>query len=66
MARAGNIERKETAFETRLSIDISKHVEPGKPLLIAVAVYDLVGAGGIFRPVTITSTPLSDNPPYLK
>ncbi len=66
MASVGNIERKETAFETRMSIDISKHVEPGKPLLIAVAVYDWFGAGGIFRPVTITSTPLSDNPPILK
>jgi hypothetical protein len=62
----GDIAKKETAFEARLSLDVSRWVEPGKPLQITVAVYDWFGAGGIFRPVTLSTEPLSANPPILK
>ncbi len=62
----GDIAKKETAFETRLSLDVSKWVAAGKPLQITVAVYDWFGAGGIFRPVTLSTDPLSANPPILK
>ena len=62
----GNIATKETAFENRKSYNITKLVRPGEPLQIAIAVYDWYGAGGIFRPVTISTTPLSDDRPWLK
>jgi Glycosyl hydrolases family 2, sugar binding domain/Glycosyl hydrolases family 2, TIM barrel domain len=62
----GDIGKKETAFEARLSLDVSRWVAPGKPLQVTVAVYDWFGAGGIFRPVTLSTEPLSANPPILK
>ena len=62
----GNIEQKLTAFEERISFDVTQWAQPGQPLQIAVAVYDWYGAGGIFRPVTLSTTPLSENPPILK
>ena len=63
---AGDMEKRQTAFEDRLSFDISQHAEPGATMQIAIAVYDWYGAGGIFRPVTISTSPLSDNRPILK
>jgi len=62
----GNIERRETAFDLRASHDISRLVVPGQPLVIAVAVYDWYGAGGLFRPVSLSTAPLSDEPAFLK
>ncbi|HMO12834.1 MAG TPA: glycoside hydrolase family 2 TIM barrel-domain containing protein [Pirellulaceae bacterium] len=63
---AGNIETKQTAFDERLSFDISRFVGPGRQLQITVAVYDWFGAGGIFRPVTLSTEPLNEAPPILK
>jgi hypothetical protein len=63
---AGDLEKKRTAFEDRLSFDISGAAKAGETLQITVAVYDWFGAGGIFRPVTLTTEPLSENPPILK
>ncbi len=63
---AGNIEKRETAFDLRTSHDISKYVKAGRPLQISVAVYDWYGAGGIFRPVTLSTQPLSDKRRILK
>jgi len=63
---AGDIEKRETAFELRTSHDISEHVQPGESLQIAVAVYDWYGAGGIFRPAWISTQPISDSPRMLK
>jgi hypothetical protein len=62
----GIIETKETAFENRKSWDISEYASAGKTINIAIAVYDWFGAGGIFRPVSITNSPLSKKPPILK
>ncbi len=63
---AGDLENRRTAFEDRVSFDVSKYVTAGSSLQISVAVYDWYGAGGIFRPVTLSTEPLSDNPPMLK
>jgi Glycosyl hydrolases family 2, sugar binding domain len=63
---AGNIEKRETAFDLHSSHDIGKLVEPGKPLVIAVAVYDWYGAGGIFRPVELSTMSESVGPRWLK
>jgi hypothetical protein len=63
---AGNIETKTTAFEERVSLDITPFVQDSRELQITVAVYDWYGAGGIFRPVTLSTTPVNQDPPILK
>lgn len=62
----GDIETRTTAFDARISFDISEHVRPGGKLVIAVAVYDWYGAGGIFRPVSLTHRRLDTRPRILK
>jgi hypothetical protein len=66
VASLGDIDTRETAFELRVSLDVSRFLEPGRAIQIAVAVYDWYGAGGIFRPVTLSTEPLSASPPILK
>lgn len=66
LGTAGDLETRRTAFEDRLSFDISRVAKAGETVQITVAVYDWFGAGGIFRPVTLTTAPLSENPPILK
>ncbi len=63
---AGDLESKRTAFDDRISLDVSRFAGPGELLQISVAVFDWYGAGGIFRPVTLSTEPLSENPPILK
>ncbi len=53
----GDLEKRETAFDLKTSHDLSANVRPGESLTIAVAVYDWYGAGGIFRPVEISTEP---------
>ena len=62
----GNIEQKQTAFDERTSHEISQHLQRGNINNIAVRVYDWYGAGGIFRPVTLSTSPLNDGPRLLK
>lgn len=62
----GDIESRTTAFEELKGHDISKEVIPGQSLQIAVEVYDWYGAGGIFRPVSIDTAPISTTPRMLK
>jgi hypothetical protein len=66
VGQAGVIETKETAFEIRSSHRLPDTVKPGTRLTIRIAVYDWYGAGGIFRPIYLRSTPLSELPPLLK
>lgn len=63
---AGDIETKETAFEMRSSYRLPKSIRPGDRLSIRIAVYDWYGAGGIFRPIFLRTTPLSDQAPLLQ
>lgn len=51
----GDIEKKLTAFEEVKSHAVTKLVKPGEAATIAVRVYDWYGAGGLFRPVTLTT-----------
>ncbi len=62
----GDIEKRETAFSLRTSHYISAHIQPGSRIQVSVAVYDWYGAGGIFRPVWISTSPISDEPRMLK
>lgn len=55
----GDIANKKTAFEDKASHDVSRLVKPGKKLVVSIRVYDWYGAGGLFRPITLSSTPLS-------
>ena len=62
----GDLKERKTAFENRKSYDISRFVKSGAAIQIAIPVYDWQGAGGIFRPVTLSASPLSDDRPILK
>ncbi len=66
VATLGDLAAKQTAFDLRRSVDISSYVQPGEAIQVAIAVYDWYGAGGIFRPVSLSTEPLSDQPPILK
>ncbi|MEZ6093933.1 MAG: hypothetical protein R3C03_06800 [Pirellulaceae bacterium] len=62
----GDIENRVTAFEERVSIDVSRFLEQSNSLQLSIAVYDWFGAGGIFRPVTLSTEPLNEARPVLK
>ncbi len=66
VGEGGDIETQQTAFEERASHEISRWVKPGEKVTIVVAVYDWYGAGGIFRPVSLTTVPLSAEKPWLQ
>lgn len=53
----GDIANKKTAFEERKCHAVTEWIEPGKPLSLAVRVYDWYGAGGLFRPIILSTTP---------
>lgn len=65
IGQAGVIQTKETAFEMRTSHPLPKSIQAGDTLSIRIAVYDWYGAGGIFRPIFLRTSPLSDLPPIL-
>jgi beta-galactosidase/beta-glucuronidase len=62
----GDIATKRTAFEDRTSHEITAVVRGKSTIQLAVAVYDWYGAGGIFRPVSLSTTPLGGDTPWLK
>jgi beta-galactosidase/beta-glucuronidase len=61
----GDLDSRTTAFDQQASFDLTELVQPGQSLQIAVAVYDWYGAGGIFRPVSISNRPLAEKAPIL-
>lgn len=63
---AGIIETKETAFELRTSHRLPDGIRPGQTVSVRIAVYDWYGAGGIFRPIYLRTTPLPETSPMLK
>ncbi len=63
---AGVIETKETAFEMRTSHRVPDSIQAGDTLKIRIAVYDWYGAGGIFRPIYLRTTPWTNARPLLK
>lgn len=62
----GDIATRTTAFEERTSHDVTAQVQPGEKLVIAVRVYDWYGAGGVFRPVTLSTVPIASGVEVLK
>ncbi|MCA9058927.1 MAG: hypothetical protein KDA85_10515 [Planctomycetaceae bacterium] len=56
----GVIETKQTAFEDRNSHDVSALVGDDRVLRIAIRVYDWYGAGGLFRPISVRTVPLTN------
>ncbi len=57
----GDIPTKKTAFDEVKSHKVTDLIKPGEVTTIAVRVYDWYGAGGIFRPVTLTTAPDDNN-----
>lgn len=55
----GDPETRRTAFEEAASHDITRFIVPGQPLRLVFRVQDWQGAGGLFRPVTVSTTPLT-------
>lgn len=53
----GDIASKSTAFDEIKCHNVTSLLKPGETVTIAVRVYDWYGAGGIFRPVTLTTSP---------
>ncbi|MEM9827176.1 MAG: sugar-binding domain-containing protein [Planctomycetota bacterium] len=61
----GVIESRQTAFANRKSHPIPADAIQDGSLEIAVAVFDWYGAGGIFRPVSLSTEPLLSGPAWL-
>lgn len=55
VGKGGDIENKVTAFEERVSHRVTGIARPGKTLHVAVRVFDWYGAGGLFRPVSLST-----------
>lgn len=63
---AGDIEARETAFERRDSYALPSGLKAGETFTLRIEVYDWYGAGGIFRPIFLRTTPLDDRAPILR
>ncbi len=65
MGTAGDIASKKTAFEERSSFDVSSAVadvpavDGKREVSVVFRVYDWYGAGGLFRPIFLSTTPIS-------
>lgn len=53
---AGDIENRKTAFEMRSSFELPTAASSASKLSIAIRVYDWQGAGGMFRPIVLSTT----------
>jgi hypothetical protein len=62
----GNIEKKESAFGVKQSIKLPDTIKAGQEITIAVRVYDWYGAGGIHRPVRLSTVPHAAGPQILR
>lgn len=63
---AGDRQQRKTAFEQRSSFMFSKSVSPGEKISVAIRVEDWQGAGGLFRPIRLSTTELREGNPILK
>ena len=61
----GDLERRETAFELRTSFPLPPDSARSGEIEIAVRVFDWYGAGGIFRPVSLSTRPIRPGAPIL-
>jgi hypothetical protein len=62
----GDIETRTTAFDQRKSHEVTEYTESGREAVIAVRVYDWYGAGGLFRPVVLSTAALGNRLEVLK
>jgi len=63
----GDLEKRLTAFDEVKSHAVTNLMTPGEVCTIAVRVYDWGGAGGIFRPVTLTTAAaVPGQPPLIR
>lgn len=53
---AGDIEQRKTAFEIRSSFAFPSEAGTDSKLVIAIRVHDWQGAGGMFRPIVLSTT----------
>ena len=61
----GNGQRHETVFELRKSFSLPDDSVRSGEIEIAVRAFDWYGAGGIFRPVSLTTRPIRPGTPIL-
>ena len=64
--KSGDLEARKTAFDEKMSHNITRLVKAGEKATIAVRVNDWAGAGGIFRPVTLGTAGFSPGISLLK
>lgn len=57
VARRGDPVRRIDTFNERFSHELTDRLQPGSSHVLAVRVFDWYGAGGIFRPVTLSTAP---------
>jgi len=57
VTRRGDPQRRVDTFNERFSHDLTDRMRPGSSHVVAVRVFDWYGAGGIFRPVTLSTAP---------
>ncbi len=62
----GDLETRSTAFEEPKSHDATKVAQPGQKMVIAVRICDWQGAGGLFRPVVLSTAPFNQGVEILK
>ncbi len=65
IGRFGDPATGETVWLVRTSVDLRPHVQPGGNYRITLRVVDHVGAGGIHRPVFVTTGPLDAQSTYV-
>lgn len=63
---AGDPKARKTAFEQKVSFQISSDVKPGDTLNISLRVEDWQGAGGLFRPIRLSTSELGESKSILK
>jgi hypothetical protein len=66
VAKRGDLATRKDTFNEKFSHDLTALVKPGQECVIAVRVYDWYGAGGIFRPVTLSTCGFSEEANLLK
>ncbi|MFM8570661.1 MAG: hypothetical protein ACKOAU_03590, partial [Pirellula sp.] len=62
----GDRQNRQTAFEQKVGFLIKPQGQANDRLTIAIRVEDWQGAGGLFRPIRISTTELRDGKTILK
>jgi hypothetical protein len=65
-ARRGDRATRKDTFSEKFSHDLSSRLKPGHVHQIAVRVCDWQGAGGIFRPVTLSTAGFFTGPEIIR